>query len=505
MGACIPELIRRRYTNQCSAKSHCLLNEVCMNGKCIDDKNIVLPCEFQRHCKATGSKCINGYCSKSRVCIENRNCNENEICHKLKCVNPPSCVQDEDCTDEKKCRSGTCVDSLSKCTVLADCKGNEVCSAGKCKRKCDHVRQCLQEQDCVNRICESIQEIILMKICENSSNCFGGELCKNQRCVPEKRNNSKVLPKTFLCPCAGNENCRCMNQPMKNQKKKPILRQRNRSSSQSKHIAQPPKVTPTENIKTIIKEILREETKSLVFEIEHRMKTTEENFRVFKPKREKYKKEGAFGYEAGRFLSGPVNIGANKDMPLDEEDARNNLKKNETGRDEGVNKRRLREGAVKNYDQLLDLEQMGSIETGVFRKEDEQSMNQTNEDCIDTSHCPGCKTCILGVCINTTNCPARDSAHKREVDVIYELNDIGKNCSNNKNCGNDSYCHLGFCKTIPMIQSDEEKVECTTQLDCGDLACLSNVCVKVLDITESSIRICDEFCKECMFNICIDE
>ena len=496
VGACIPKNIRRKFTDHCGRHSHCYLNEICSNRRCEVSNNMKFPCEFQRHCMKPGTECIDGYCEVAK-CTENSDCLLNEVCVNSKCVDKPICTVDTQCMPGlERCKAGRCTESYAKCLTTNDCSGNELCHERLCKRRCDHRNKCPEEENCVNNLCESIHSIIMMQTCKNGLHCPEGNMCIKNKCVFDKKKvNQKVLPKNFLCKCKENENCDtkdCVNEnkPITNQGiTKPAIVV---ETVPTNIVTTPTVVTQSKSLTDIIKEMLQEETKNLVLEIDHRQKTMEDKFKLYQTlnnegrknhhqeeetkqlNEEEQIKGDTFGQEDGNFLSGPVSL---------EEESPDQLQNSRDPTDE-----------------------RNKMKKEIVVKEDDENEDE-NENCFTTTDCPavrGC--CILGVCVNTTNC---FSDLKREIHEVQELRDIGNNCSKAEHCEDGNICHFGFCKTFDMIRSarEEEEVECVTDTDCEMVnhGCILNMCVEVLIINETLVQPCNENCTDvCWMNACIE-
>ncbi|MCC7022104.1 MAG: hypothetical protein IT338_04715 [Thermomicrobiales bacterium] len=115
------------------------------------DCNAGLRCGSNRICVAKTS-------SKTS-CNRNINCSNNyEICNKNgRCVNQVKCNRCEtasDCANPKQgCRNGRC----GECNRDRDCRSNEVCKNGRCKRgknRCNRNSDCPRNRKCRNGRCK---------------------------------------------------------------------------------------------------------------------------------------------------------------------------------------------------------------------------------------------------------------------------------------------------------------------------------------------------------------
>ena len=164
----------------------CPLNSLCKHGKC---QNI---CSSNQGCPAR-ENCINGICMK----VSNCPCSFGEVCAGGFCKQQ-ECFQDGDCLLNSICQYGRCI-YASPCNVNYNCASNEVCINNQCKStSCD----CEEYEECFENICFIPSVCRFERHCPNGMFCdVGTKTCRIRKCMANQDCGSKNLQ------CMNEEKC----------------------------------------------------------------------------------------------------------------------------------------------------------------------------------------------------------------------------------------------------------------------------------------------------------
>lgn len=244
----------------CMTNKHCKNGQVCMNNRC------EVSCTSDDVCKAS-QKCVQGLCkSTSRLCKTNTECNAQQVCIEGACENL-FCASDTECNLDQICKNNMCVDTVCngdlncrsgqycnehgicrtktrdpnanddknggaddiagvqrQCTTNKDCKQDETCNAGACRRSvcsgdtdCSEVEIC-QNGKCLPTICNGDLNcksgqfcdedgLCQVKVCTADIHCKKNETCESFKCVAKKVEDGK-LPNDTSVRCKDTRDCR---------------------------------------------------------------------------------------------------------------------------------------------------------------------------------------------------------------------------------------------------------------------------------------------------------
>lgn len=160
-------------------KEKCAQGQVCLNGKCVNDKCETTTC-------STGQVCLDGVCFKTCAGVK---CPAGERCVKGACQ--PDACKGKACPSGQTCVDGACV--VNKCieSTAQACIPGTICSpqTGLCEDdpclriKCGEGVQCFRGQCGVN---PPKSNGTSGSFCSKDADCSSGLVCKNQYCVQVK-------------------------------------------------------------------------------------------------------------------------------------------------------------------------------------------------------------------------------------------------------------------------------------------------------------------------------
>lgn len=134
-------------------------------------------CTSDKTCEAYSLMCGDGKCVQ---CVGDADCKGSDVCSAGKCAAEQKCDDSRDCSGDLVCddKLGVCVD----CVTSADCKTSQACQSHQCHDRppCDYTSDCTGGD-----VCDAKAHICVS--CRTDDDCGFRRICVEYECEPEPK------------------------------------------------------------------------------------------------------------------------------------------------------------------------------------------------------------------------------------------------------------------------------------------------------------------------------